>query len=226
MQEIAPLLDAGIEVRWIRGNHDTDTQLNWGHLADAMHLNIDGKVCELNGIRIAGLGGVFRREIWLPDPANPGGMNPNFTNYQTFVRTLKERAVANSLVGVIDHLDALSGQAELIRSCKILTHLSSIFWDTYEGLWDQSADILVTHEAPSCHPSGFAVIDELAQAMGVGTVFHGHHHDSLDYEVRDARPDFRVFGVGLRGISDETGCKIRPGESDDVRNCRVSSPIK
>jgi cytosine/adenosine deaminase-related metal-dependent hydrolase len=39
------------------------------------------------------------------------------------------------------------------------------------------ADILVTHEAPSCHPYGFAAIDALARAMGVVRSFHGHQHD-------------------------------------------------
>lgn len=221
LHEIAPLLDAGIDVRWIRGNHDTDTSTSWGHLADAMHLNIDGKVVDLYGVRIAGLGGVFRREIWLPDPANPSGATPCFASYDTYVKALKNTASVGTISVNSDH-DSMSFPSELIctHRTKALTHKSSIFWNTYESLWERSADILVTHEAPSCHPCGFTVIDELAQAMGVSKLFHGHHHDSLDYRTSDKRLNFRAFGVGLCGITDQTGHKIRAGNLDEARSHR------
>lgn len=167
MEEIAPLLDAGIDVRWIRGNHDTDTQENWDRLAGAMHLNIDGQVVEIAGLRIAGLGGVFRGEIWYPDPANTGGSEPHYESYEAYCRAQNQRRPHR----------LRKPESDEIRYAKEFKHLSSIFWATYERLWEQRADILVTHEAPGCHPNGFAVIDELAQAMGVSRVFHGHHHD-------------------------------------------------
>lgn len=202
MEEIAPLLEAGIEVRWIRGNHDTDTHENWDKLAGAMHLNIDGQVVEIAGLRIAGLGGVFRGEIWYPDPANAGGSVPHYENYE-------------------DYRQKSTGLSEQIRANKARKHLSSIFWNTYEQLWEQRADILVTHEAPGCHPNGFTVIDELAQAMGVSRVFHGHHHDSLDYRSWDEQLRFKAFGVGFCGISDENGTVIRAGDYDEARSYRM-----
>jgi hypothetical protein len=79
-----------------------------------------------------------------------------------------------------------------------------------------AADILVLHEAPACHPHGFAVLDELAEAMGVARVFHGHHHDCLDYRVTDPA----VSGVGYRGISDLAGACVRKGTEDDARQHR------
>jgi predicted phosphodiesterase len=48
--EIAPQLAAGIDVRWIRGNHDTDTKANWENLAGTIPLNIDGQVVEIAGM--------------------------------------------------------------------------------------------------------------------------------------------------------------------------------
>ena len=75
----------------------------------------------------------------------------------------------------------------------------------YEHLKSQRADILVTHEAGSAHPHGFAAIDELARAMGVARTFHGHHHNQFDYSADRARLGFSAFGVGFRGIVDIDG---------------------
>lgn len=55
----------------------------------------------------------------------------------------------------------------------------------YEGLKNQRADILVTHEAPSAHRHGFA-IDDLARRLGVTT-------------------SFNAVEVGFRGIIDQDG---------------------
>jgi hypothetical protein len=85
------------------------------------------------------------------------------------------------------------------------------------------ADILVTHEAPSTHPHGFAALDELARAMSVSKTFHGHHHDRLDYSAECARLGFEPFGVGLRGITDQDGQIIRAGELDIARAGRVKT---
>lgn len=93
-------------------------------------------------------------------------------------------------------------------------HRSTIFFDVYEALSHMRADVLVTHEAPSVHPYGFTAVDELARAMGVKALFHGHHHDNRDY-----RPDwpalrFRAYGVGFCGITALDGRVITPGDFD------------
>lgn len=62
------------------------------------------------------------------------------------------------------------------------------------------AGILVCHEAPSCHPYGYAEIDELALAMGAKVVVHGHHHDSIDYRSEWSGLGFEVYGVAFRSI--------------------------
>jgi predicted phosphodiesterase len=81
-----------------------------------------------------------------------------------------------------------------------------IFSVDYERLQKQRADILVTHEAPSSHPHGFA-IDELASRMGVSKAIHGHHIAQLDYSAERTRLGFDAFGVGFRGIIDQDGLR-------------------
>jgi hypothetical protein len=99
-------------------------------------------------------------------------------------------------------------------------HWSSIYPSVVDELAALHADILITHEAPSCHPNGFALIDDLALALGVKAVFHGHHRDRLDYSKQWERMGFRAFGVGLRGITDQEGVPIVPGDLDYARRDR------
>ncbi|MFX4324672.1 metallophosphoesterase, partial [Acinetobacter baumannii] len=38
---IAPLAEEGIQVWWIRGNHDTESVTTWSHLVTALDENLD-----------------------------------------------------------------------------------------------------------------------------------------------------------------------------------------
>jgi len=99
----------------------------------------------------------------------------------------------------------------------------AVWWEDYEVLWNQRADVLVCHEAPSCHRQGFREIDGLAQAMGARRIFHGHHHVTYQDQVAGG---IQVYGVGLRGIVDQDGRVIRPGRPilDDL-DLDANSPI-
>jgi hypothetical protein len=97
-----------------------------------------------------------------------------------------------------------------------LRHRLTIFADDYNRLAKLDADVLVIHEAPYEHPHGNEAYDLLAITMGVQNLFHGHTHDSLPYRVQAVR----MFGVGLRGITNLDGTKIIPGELDDARAYR------
>jgi len=68
--EIAPLLNAGIDVWFIHGNHDTDSRQNWANLLPSWQRNLHGRVVTIEGLRVAGLGGIFRSEIWYPPEAS------------------------------------------------------------------------------------------------------------------------------------------------------------
>ena len=89
----------------------------------------------------------------------------------------------------------------------------------------QRADILITHEAPSYHPNGFQILDDLARALGAKVTVHGHHHDALDSSSRWAEQGFKSFGLGLRGITaidaDGTATTIVQGERDIARMNRM-----
>lgn len=188
-QELSSILDL-TEIWYIHGNHDTDTDKVYDHLfgSSLAHRNLHGRVVDIAGHRIAGLGGVFRGHIWMPPD------NKNFLTQQEYIAGLSKK--------------------DRWREGLPRKHYSSIFPADYQNLLQQRADILVSHEAPSAHPHGFTSIDELARRLQVSKSFHGHHHDRIDYSGHDERLGFTAFGVGLCGISDINGKVIVPGELD------------
>jgi hypothetical protein len=115
-------------------------------------------------------------------------------------------------------------QPKVLFQTEIL-HLSSIFPADFLRMASLQTDVLVTHEAPSCHPYGHAGIDHLARSMGAKLVIHGHHHDSLDYSGDRERMGFACVGVGFRGITEldldtlVTRC-VRAGDYDAERQGR------
>lgn len=73
-KELAPILEW---VWFIHGNHDTDSEVHWARIRDSplAARNLHGRVAKLpDGIRIAGLGGVFWESVWHPEasPARAG----------------------------------------------------------------------------------------------------------------------------------------------------------
>ena len=175
------------QVWWIPGNHDTDTEefydrLWHGPIADH---NLHGKVANVAGLRIAGLGGVFRGQIWMPDD------EPNYRSASSFVRR--------------------SPTMNLWRGGLPRRHRASIFPSVYEWLCKQHADVLVTHEAAGCHKKGFEAIDHLAKRMHVNWVFHGHQHEDRTYGPYKG---LKVRAVGYRGIVDLQGNTIVEAEID------------
>lgn len=182
---LKPILDKTI-IRYIHGNHDTDTWSSYEHVfqSPTSTWNLHGRVEEICGIRIAGLGGVFRQRVWLP-PADA-----HYTNYDHFWTDLnssrppRERKADFSVTTVQER-----------------EHFSTIFPDTVDQLTEQKADVLVTHEAPSCHPNGFVAIDRLARSLGVRAAYHGHHHQYCVYRQHWSSLGFRAYGVGLRGVA-------------------------
>lgn len=197
-QELAPILSKTV-VRYIHGNHDTDSDEQFRNVfaSDVAHLNIHGSVEDVCGVRIAGLGGIFRGSVWLPPDEPAIGSYSDFLEALNASRPLRERTQPPG---------RLSNQERL--------HRSTIFYDSYTLLMQQQADVLVSHEAPSVHPHGFTALDDLARAMGVKTAFHGHHHDRLDYSGRWERLGFKAFGVGFCGITGLDGRVIYPGDFD------------
>jgi predicted phosphodiesterase len=176
---LQPILDL-TQIWYIHGNHDSDQSAYWNnlHANSLSKRSLHGKVVEIAGQRVAGLGGTFEAIAWLP-----GAPDTSIQNYDDLLASLERRP-----------------QHEDILRSKKQRALSAIYPDDYFGLAMESADILVCHEAPSCHPYGYKEIDELAQAMSAKQVFHGHHHDCRDYQSDRDRLGFSAHGVGFRGI--------------------------
>ncbi len=201
-QVVAPIEEMGVEVWFIHGNHDTDTPEIYRCLFESAYKsrNLHGRVVEVAGLRVAGLGGVFRGSVWYPRVSCDE--ISYFNGYADFVasqrRLWPQRIRAD--------------EAQYLSRGKFLQHRSTIFKNDWASLAAKRADILVTHEAPSCHPHGFVAIDQLARCLGVQSSFHGHHHDCLDYKVMNDVLKFCPYGVGLRGISDIEGNVILAGE--------------
>ena len=171
--ELAPILDL-TEVWWIPGNHDTDSDADHDNLfgSELAHRNLHGRIVDIAGVRVAGLGGIFRESIWSPP------LEPAYRSAADRLRVLRA--------------------SDRWRNGLPLRHRSSIFPDEYERLARQRADILVTHEGLGGHPHGWNALDELAISLDVQLVVHGHLHQTIDY-VADGRLDpdagYQAFGI-------------------------------
>jgi predicted phosphodiesterase len=175
----APLLDRSIAVHWIFGNHDNDGGPEmWANLVDPSRNPrtgpgaLNGRVSDVGGLRIAGLGGTFRPRIW--DPPSP----PR-------VRTRADLMEDLSRMGPAWRGDHLRAMAHSLGT-------TAIWPEDYDALATQQADILVTHEAPASHPGGNAALDALARAMGARLIVHGHHHVTYRAVTADG---VRAMGV-------------------------------
>ena len=184
---MAPVIEAGIRVLAICGNHDSDRQEWWERYEDSGSVErIDGRIVSVDGpdgpVRIAGLGGTFGGNVWCPDQVT-GGMNELKHGPHAITTRLAARAGTKP--------------AERYRSGLTLRHMTRIWPEDVHRLALQSADILVTHEAPRPHRHGFQALGELAEWMGVRVHIHGHHHE--DYQEM-GHAGAHVVGVGLAGV--------------------------
>jgi len=167
---LAEVLGPWAERTWyILGNHDSDQeQFLVRHLGSMSDRNLNARVRPVAGVGIAGLGGVFRSQVWYPPSP------PKWTGRAEFVRYTKP--------------------ALRFRGGLALRHWTSVFLEDVQTLARLHADVLVTHEAPSTHRYGFDVLDDLAWDMGVRLVVHGHHHEPC-YEA-ELFGGIHVVGLG------------------------------
>jgi predicted phosphodiesterase len=173
---LASLFAEGWDVRWILGNKDAETEAVFDNLVtDYPAGDIGGRVIDVGGLRIAGLPGVFKPRIWYPRVDEPGGrIEPaSFNTRREFLDSLKPH--------------------EYWRSTLPLWHRDSIFPEDFSSLAQHRFDVLVTHEAPSCHRHGFAVIDQLAEVAAARLIVHGHHHESYTAKLAN--------GIEVRGLA-------------------------
>jgi len=158
-EEVKPLTNAGVESWYIHGNHDTDREEWHDHLFESelgKKRNLNVRVENIHGVRVAGLAGVFRSKVWHP---RDGKGEQKFTSREEFLLIHRRAAWRDGMP---------------------LGQRSTIYPEDVDKLANMSADVLVSHEAPSCHRHGFSEIDLVAQMMGAKTIIHGHHHESYE----------------------------------------------
>jgi len=168
------------EVWWIPGNHDFEPPLHHNNLFSSQLAGqaLHLKVIEIAGIRIAGLGGIFLGRVWYPP------RSPKWKSKQHY----------------------MSHPASNIKIAELSLKYQSAIWpDEWTELKKLKADILVTHEAPRSHRHGFIAIDQLAEAMGVRKIFHGHLHEHYSAKIRKG---IQVFGVGDAKVADLLGREL------------------
>ncbi len=167
-ETLKPISTDGCPIHWIYGNHDNHTENQWDNLTSAPS-GLHGRVTDVAGLRLAGLGGNYAAKIWYPKVGNE---EPRLRTRREFLKSLPRSGRPGT---------------ELPLERRAL-----IFSEDHDALKRLRADVLVCHEAPTSHPHGFGGIDELAKAMRVRLVVHGHHH--VGY--RGASQD----GIEVRGL--------------------------
>jgi len=164
------------QLHWIHGNHDTDTQAWYDSIFMSAwaEQNMHGKVVQVAGLNIAGLGGVFRKKIW------GGQAMAKYPSRESWQAMHKHKRFAP------------------VYAASKRKHESSIWLEDYERLAEESADILVLHEAPTSDRYGHQALDDLATRLGVRLIIHGHHHrfycDTLNNGIA-------VVGLGLAQLA-------------------------
>src|SRR5690606_16077298 len=103
--------------------------------------NLDGRVVEVAGVRIAGLGGVFREKIWYPQfDAN---LEPEYLDYATAIDDMMQAEKYKEFRRLKAEGKEPDGLPPPTMVGKALLHKSTIFWNTWAELNGQPADILV-----------------------------------------------------------------------------------
>lgn len=165
---LAPIANK-TKIWWIYGNHDVASRREYTNLFESgykdfsLHLRVE----EIAGLKVAGLGGIFMARNWYP---------PSHATWLSREHWLQSQSKAVKRLGMPLKLRHSIWHHEV-------EHMRATV----------KADILVTHEAPSCHRYGFAAIDELANAIGARHIFHGHQHEYYNNKV--------LNNIGVTGVA-------------------------
>lgn len=182
-EQIAPMFAAAIRVLWIPGNHDTDSPDAYDRLwGEHPCGNLHASAVEVGGVAVAGLGGVFKGRIWYPksDAAAPPLHHSRADHLKRLARTTHWRG----------------GLPLRLRD--------AIYPEDVDALASVRADVLVAHEAPSCHHNGFVGVDSAAHACAARLVVHGHHHHAYDGVIPS--------GARVRGLGRAEVFRLRRGD--------------
>ncbi|HCU69835.1 MAG TPA: metallophosphoesterase [Desulfomicrobium sp.] len=181
LDDLASILGPEIAEKtwWIFGNHDSDDPEYLTHHASMADRNLHCRVEEIDGLRIAGLGGTFRSNILGVDRqttlSDLHHVRPQDTR-QSLALIRKDKKLAPQ-----DHTsifpEDLNCMARLAGKTRV--------------------DVLVTHEAPESHKLGYRILGDVARALKTRFHVHAHHHERYDAMLDGG---VRVAGVGMSGM--------------------------
>ncbi|WP_394752595.1 metallophosphoesterase [Crenothrix sp.] len=176
------------QIWWIPGNHDFETPSKYKNLFHSAlaDKSLHLKVIEIAGVKIVGLGGIFLGRVWYPP------MQPKWKDKAHYLGMQKLNA---------KNVDMS------------LKYKSAIWHDEFHALKALKADILVSHEAPGSHRHGFHVIGDLAAAMNVKTIFHGHLHENYSTVIKK---NIHVHGVANTAVANLVGNTLKNGNEMDI----------
>lgn len=183
---LRPLTELGCRIVHVRGNHDFDDQDQYGAVIGSKALrggHLHRRVVEIEGVRIAGLDGVFGGP-WRPKDG-------------LVVSETREHWMAHNRAysGGSFWRHTLEKQAGIAPGLQV-GHRKYIFPEDAEYLRGLQADILVTHEAPlspEAAVEGYQIINDLAVDMGAKAVIHGHIHRAFETETKEG---IKVYSIG------------------------------
>ena len=165
-----------IQLRYIYGNHDhPSVETAYFFENEFSELNINAKVETIgrHGLRVAGLGGVFRGKVWYP--------KDELTDYRYYSSEELLRATPKN---------------EFVNGGLPLRQRSTIMPNDYFSLNQFEADVLVSHEAPKYFDSGFVAMDHLASNLGAKLIVHGHHHLDQMASIANGKIAVRSLEIG------------------------------
>jgi hypothetical protein len=178
-RQIRTVFDAGVRVRWIPGNHDTDkVEFHDNLWGDHPGGNLHAQWAQVGHLIVVGLGGVYKERVWYPRFEDSP---PVYARRRDYLRQIP--------------------RANRWRGGLPLGDRDTIFPEDVEALRGLHADVLVTHEAPSCHRHGFVGIDRAAAFCRARLVVHGHHHESYHAVLPS--------GIQVRGLAKAEVLRLR-----------------
>ena len=164
---------------WIFGNHDGDDPEYLTHHASMGDRNLHCRVVEIDGLRIAGLGGTFRSNVLGVDRQTPlrdlPRIRPQNTR-QSLAMIRKDGKLAPQ-----DHTTIFPEDLNLMAGLASKTRV----------------DVLISHEAPESHKLGYRILGDVARALKARLHIHAHHHQRYDAMIDGG---IRVAGVGMSGM--------------------------
>jgi hypothetical protein len=192
--ELADVISAGWDVRWILGNHDNEQAHQYDFLT-ADPAGFLGGVHQLHGLRIAAVSGVFKGRFWYP---REGHEPPKHRSRAAYLRSVlpTERWRLHD-----PRLDI-----EIFRGLPLRAR-DAIFPEDVSSI-SGPVDVIVSHESPvtaAMGDMGFGALNALADRVGCRLWLHGHHHRS--YVERVELPSGRLMTV--RGLAIEECYDLR-----------------